>query len=400
VIAKSNNSKIEVEKSKVENIIIKYVNNEASAEEITILRDVIKSEEYRELLESYLRTDYLLDKEYNSFDSNIALEKFIKQTKKEKNLTISWTKKSRTLLKYAAILVIGVFATVTFYLNTKIDSKSGNEITLELEDGTIKTLKEGYIQNIINSDGAILGKQDNEKLIYQNVGNGKNSGTTENELVYNKLYIPFGKKFQIELSDGSVVYLNSGSTLKYPVKFLTGKSREVFLEGEAYFKVSKDKNDSFIVYANELNTKVYGTEFNISAYESDNNTHVVLVEGSVAVWNSTPIGDKAVEKMLKPLEKAELNKNLQEITIKPVNVEKYIAWKEGVLMFENEKFETIILKLERHFNVSITNNFVDLNENRYTGVFDVETLDEILIAFSNHKSFEYKKIKDQIIINQ
>ena len=89
------------------------------------------------------------------------------------------------------------------------------------------------------------------------------------------------------MSDGTLVYLNAGSTLRYPVTFLNGKSREVSLDGEAYFVVSKDKDHPFIVNANEVSTQVYGTEFNISSYKNDPKVDIVLVEGSIGVYNNS-----------------------------------------------------------------------------------------------------------------
>src|SRR5690606_36367432 len=110
--------------------------------------------------------------------------------------------------------------------------------------------------------------------------------TNSDKLAYNTLKIPFGKKFRLQLSDGTMVHINSGSTLKYPIKFIAGENRQVYLDGEAFFDVAKDKKHPFIVNADNLNVRVLGTHFNVSNYPEDAVTDVVLVEGSVGMYRS------------------------------------------------------------------------------------------------------------------
>lgn len=384
-----------MDKLALEEVIIKYINDEASANEIELLKNVIQSNEHNELLESYFLTDHFVNTELRSFDAKEAFGLFTEQTDEEEtSLKISWIKRNSVFLKYVAVLAVGLFS-FGYFLQFNIDENEiSTEITLELEDGSTKTINVGDNQNLIDSEGVIMGVQENERLVYGN----SDDASKKIDLRYNKLYVPYGKKFQISLSDGSLVYLNSGSTLRYPVKFPKNGTREVFLNGEAYFEVSKDKEHSFIVRTKEINTEVYGTEFDISSYENDDIAHVVLVEGSVGVSYNMAKEDRG-QLMIKPFEKAEWDKKTNEITKASVKVESYVAWKDGVLMFDNEPFETIIRKLERHFDVSIINNVEQINHNRYTGVFDVESLEEILEAFSNHRPFEYKMEGDQIIID-
>src|SRR5690606_15066526 len=100
-------------------------------------------------------------------------------------------------------------------------------------------------------------------------------------LIYNELVVPYGKRMKLILSDSSIVHINSGTRLKYPVKFLKNKDRKVFLEGEAFFEVSKSKTASFIVNTDNIDIRVLGTRFNVSSYANDNSVYTVLVEGSV-----------------------------------------------------------------------------------------------------------------------
>jgi len=383
-------------KLKIEDIIIKYINNEATDDELTILNDALKSEETKKLLDSYFHVDYMLNDEFQEFNSKKALYKFDKQTESI-SLKVSWRKKSISFLKYAAMIaiVISTAMTIKYFSQKDIKSLDKNVITLELNDGSTIIIDPNANQEIVNSQGSLVGKHNHEKLIYHD-----NLVQNTESLTFNKLYVPYGKKFQIELSDGTLVYLNSGSTLKYPVKFIKGMSREVFLDGEAYFDVSKNKNDSFIVNTNDICTEVYGTEFNVSSYSNDDKKYVVLVEGSVGVFSSELNIAKQDLIMLTPNKKASYSNQNKKITTKDVVVDNYIAWKDGVLMFENERFENIVRKLERHYNVTIQNNYTALNEIKFTGTFDIESIDQVLHAFQGYRSFKYELTNKKIIINQ
>ncbi len=383
-------------KLRIEDVIIKYINNEATADELAILKDALKSEETKELFDSYVQDDYLLNSEFQVFNDKDALNKFMKKTNDSTKLKVSWRKRSLVFLKYAAMIAIvfGTAITYKYFSQKEVKPISKYEITLELSDGTTKVIDPNVNQEIVNAKGNLVGKQDHEKLIYQNSQN-----QNKESLSYNKLYVPYGKTFQIELSDGTVVHLNAGSTLKFPVKFVKGMSREVFLNGEAYFIVSKDKKDSFIVSTNDISTEVYGTEFNVSCYENDNNRDVVLVEGSIGVYSTASEITKQDLVMLTPNEKASFDKQSKNITTKNVKVYNYIAWKDGVLMFENEKFENILKRLERHYNVSIQNNYTALNNIKFTGTFDIESIEQIMHAFQSYREFNFTLTNQKIIIN-
>ena len=115
----------------------------------------------------------------------------------------------------------------------------------------------------------MVGNQNGNKIVYD-------TETTLEKLVYNTIKIPYGKRFELQLSDGTIVHLNSGTTLKYPVKFIASGNRQVFLDGEAFFDVAKDKTHPFVVNADNLNVRVLGTHFNVSNYPEDKLTDIVL----------------------------------------------------------------------------------------------------------------------------
>src|SRR5690606_29057383 len=143
------------------------------------------------------------------------------------------------------------------------------QITLQLQDGSKQVIDETTSTVITTREGQTLGNQNKQMLVYEKL---QQSAT---ELVYNELIVPYGKKFELVLADGSHIYLNAGSTLRYPVQFLPGQPRDVYLNGEAFFEVKKDTERPFTVVTEEMNTRVYGTRFNVTSYKNEGNTYTV-----------------------------------------------------------------------------------------------------------------------------
>ena len=246
-------------------------------------------------------------------------------------------------------------------------------VTVQLENGEVEILTPEGTKKIINQNGVLVGIQEGIELNYKDeTGNTStpNKGNTIYEtLAYNKLNVPFGKTFKLILSDGTQVSLNAGSSLKYPVKFIEGKNRQVFLKGEANFDVSKDANHPFVVNVNEMNVRVLGTEFNISSYPEDSDYTTVLIEGSVGIYKNGPEFNINNSTLLEPGYRARWNKNSEEITLDKVNTDIYTGWLYGKLIFKNAPFKNIRKKLERHYNVTIINNNKVLDEKTYNATF-------------------------------
>lgn len=311
-------------------------------------------------------------------------------------------KKHLFFYKYAAILILFLSLGYFFFGDNKLipkqensvnnTSKNSDNIILELENGNKEIITANGNKTILNKNGKIITVSNGEKLSYS-ILNKKNN--TPKKLVYNKLNIPYGKIFQVALSDGTKVYLNSGSSLKYPVSFIEGEKRLVFLKGEAYFDVKKDKEHPFIINTNQMNIEVLGTKFNVSSYPEDAYIKTVLVEGSVAISSKS---NKTQTTLLKPGQKANWEKLNGHINIKSVNTSIYTAWINGKVVFNHTPFKKIIKKLERHYNVSIENKNVELAKQSFTASFDIETLDQVLQSFSKSYPFNYKKTQNKITI--
>ncbi|MGD8780266.1 MAG: FecR domain-containing protein [Ignavibacteria bacterium] len=181
---------------------------------------------------------------------------------------------------------------------------------------------------------------------------------------------PFGKKAVVTLSDGSKVILNSGSRLRYPEEF-SGSQRDIYLEGEAYFEVMYDKK-RFTVHTAGVSTSVLGTKFNISAFPSEENIIVALIEGKVKITKKGPNNKESTKSIiLTPNQQFTYNTNTDESSITEVNIQKAIGWKDNILVFENEPLNQVFKKLERAYglefkcekkvlgNYNITTKFVN-----------------------------------------
>lgn len=207
-----------------------------------------------------------------------------------------------------------------------------------------------------------------------------------------EISIPYGGKSKFTLPDGSEVWLNSGSRLSYPSQF--SSKREIQLVGEAFFDVVKSKNP-FVVHTNYGEVTVLGTSFNVKAY-NDNDFQTTLVRGSVKVGVDD---DRNV--VIKPGEQAFLD-NENQLTVKKVEPEIFIAWKEGKLIFNREPFEKVAKRMERWYNVHIEIDNEEIKDLWFTGTIEMETLSEVmeLISKSMPIQYSYDKTSRTLIIGK
>lgn len=186
----------------------------------------------------------------------------------------------------------------------------------------------------------------------------------------------YGVVSKIILPDSSIAYLNSGSTLVYPVRFQEG-SRTVSLSGEAYFIVKSDPSNRFDVKLSEsLSVSAYGTEFNVNAYEEQEWVSTVLASGNVSIQKDTKNASSV--QIIRPGELAVFDKRTCDIGISTVNLYAATAWKDGKLVFRRAKMPEVIYRLSKHFNVDIELKDKILNQYEFSATFTTETLSEIL----------------------
>ncbi|MEL7588728.1 MAG: FecR domain-containing protein [Prolixibacteraceae bacterium] len=211
------------------------------------------------------------------------------------------------------------------------------------------------------------------------------NGNGDGQLVYNTVEVPLGMRSSMVLPDGTTVSLNAGSRLKYPAVF-SEEERVVELTGEAYFDVTKDKQRPFIVSASDIAVRVLGTSFNCSAYPEDERIETALIQGEIEISGRVNGENKIV---LKPGELAVFKKRGRTIEKNSTNLDKYVAWKSGKLIFRDDSMATVLEKLGRWYNVEFQVEDDEILGYEYSATFSGESLDRVLkmLALSAPISF-------------
>jgi len=205
------------------------------------------------------------------------------------------------------------------------------------------------------------------------------------EKTFQEIFSPYGTHSKVDLPDGSTVWLNAGSSLKFPTDFIPGE-REVYLKGEGYFEVKSDEKNPFLVYAGKLNVRATGTRFNVEAYESDSLLAVTLVEGmvDVTIGNNKPFD-------LLPGERMGFNIFTSECRIIKTDSYKWYAWKDGTMVFRDDPLSYVFERIGKTFNVNINVNDPEIASFPYRATFGEESLDEILRLLKLSAPIDYKK---------
>jgi ferric-dicitrate binding protein FerR (iron transport regulator) len=210
-------------------------------------------------------------------------------------------------------------------------------------------------------------------LIYLN----SNKTISSNEIVYSEVFAAFGTRSLVTLADSTMVWLNSGSSLRYPNKF-NNKKRKVFLKGEAYFEVNSDVSRPFIVETLTLQIKATGTKFNVQEYDLYPVTEVALISGKVFVNESGNNQNPQLISELYPNQHLSYNRQTKVKSITNEDVYRFIAWKDGKFIFRDEPLDKVLDKISAIFNVDIELQGKELKDYRYHATFQDESLEEIL----------------------
>jgi len=259
------------------------------------------------------------------------------------------------LLRYMKYAAIGIFF---FVLGVTVNHFTNQDKQDELY-GELQAINLSEYSTLILSDGSNVQLPDKSSDIeYKSNGqiiiNHKDTVQSKKPLIeqdQNVLFVPYGKNASIKLSDGTVAYLNAGSRLVYPNTF-DGETRTVSLIGEGYFDVAHNAEMPFIVKTHKLNIEVLGTRFDLSAYPNDNIVETILVEGKVKITKPGLLFGNE-EYILEPNQRAAYNIDTKNTKITNVDVEKYVTWHKGYLIFETQELNRVIKKLERYYNIRI-----------------------------------------------
>lgn len=291
----------------------------------------------------------------------------------------------------AAIAIIGLF--IALLTNSNNDLKQTNTIVgLTLPEEEVYIISNENKTKIVNNSSLEL-TTDNKAIVTNDTGDKEEVSLATASM--NRIVVPFGKRSTITLVDGSKVWLNSGTQLDFPTTF-TGSTREINVNGEIYIEVKENKDIPFIVNTNNMSIKVYGTSFNVTAYEEDDINRVVLVNGSVGL---SVLGQNN-EVILKPSEKADLIAT--DIIKETVNTSEYISWINDVLEFNETPISEILKRVGRYYNVQFENMpEISLNKQTCSGkLFLSNNLDSVMTAISSISSTEYTRNNNIIQINK
>ena len=322
---------------------------------------------YESLMKDYLRIRWVQE------DVHIREEQ-------AKKIIFSSLKKKRNLTPYygvAASIAVLLIVTLFFFIREDKQIVSEKLVTSEIkpiQSKAILVLSTGEqiqltksTQKIQEQDGSVLKIDSVMGVQYDSL-----STKRAEKPIYNKIVVPRGGEYFVTLSEGTKVWLDADSELEYPV-FFSGDFREVKLKGNAYFCVTKKNDKPFVVRAGEFSLKVYGTEFNVNAYDLQN-IETVLVNGSIGFKanESTP------ERMMEPNELAVSDSRTGLSEIHQVDIYPYIAWKNQNIVFVNERLESIMEKMARWYDVtvffqdeSLKDLRFDCNMRRYTDIRDL-----------------------------
>lgn len=384
------------------NILLKKISSNLNDEEEILFKAWLQKSHKNKLLYERL---LLLKKEKNVFnkiselDVNVAWESV--QAKSNSNREIkpkSLFKK--TIIKFsvaasvALMISLSLINRTTDFFNSPSNTSPivvNNNIVagsykavLTLGDGTLVELKkeEKYETTSASSDG--------EQIIY------KASNKSNDEIQYNYLTIPRGGQFFVKLSDGTQVWLNSETQIKYPVAFIEGHTRQIELVyGEAFFDVSpsKDHNGSaFKVYHSKQEVEVIGTQFNIKAYKDEKNIYTTLVEGKVVI----NVG--SMNQHLLPNQQSNLNLDDNSLKVYTIDSNMEIAWKEGVFNFDNKLLKEIMVVLSRWYDMEVVFENKELEQQKFVGLINKSyNIEDILAVMRDTNIINSYSINDRTI---
>jgi transmembrane sensor len=398
----------------VNNYILKlislYTTKEITESEYKELENWIhQSDENKEIFTDYL----LLYKKsrqlsfVDAIDKNKAwhqivskLETPLEQVTSQKKSTV-FSLYHRFYKYAAAAIVVGLIATTYFLsdgfftnqheaqpilVNSNNTIETGTDkATLTLEDGSVVELTNGTSFQTKNATS------NGKELVYTA------AEKTPPKIAYNILTVPRGGQFFIKLSDGTQVWLNSETQIKYPISFVAGKIREVSLVyGEAYFDVSpssEHQGAAFKVLHNHQEINVIGTEFNVKAYKDETSIYTTLVEGKVAVTTENKL------QQLLPNQQLQLDVNTNSYRLQTVDVDEEISWKKGIFSFRKKSLEDIMKVLSRWYDLEVKFENQEIKKSGFNGIIGKDQkIEEILEIIKNYGVLKEYEIKDKTVL--
>jgi len=353
------------ENHRLQFLLQSLIDHTITKQELEELAELLKQSDDNEAVNAQMRRSWESNEPpLNNLDEGLYAKivndsRFIAAAPKKQTIIAKLT--DRNALRYYAAAAILICCFLGLYLyryqaleltnksNTSMLShakginEQNDHVVLTLSNGKKLVLDQAANGHLGNDKNALISKTKDGQIVY-NLGNidTDNSG----ELAYNAISTPVGGTYQLILSDGTKVWLNSKSTLKFPVAF-SKTQRNVELVGEGYFEVAHDQTKPFMVSAKDMDIQVLGTHFNVSAYDDDNMVEASLIEGSIKANN----GNSAM--LLKPGQQAVLRNGSSQMIAKSFNSDEVMDWKNGYFIFRNEPIGEIMKKISRWYNIEV-----------------------------------------------
>lgn len=382
-------------------LFIKYMDDSCTTAEIGLLMQHFTELENESGLRALVAAEMAKDEEEEADETLLDNRLLMLYSKLKPGLngasqSTAAIRPMRSYLKYAvaAVVLIVVSATLYFYINPGRTNQhisltaqhqgndvgpGGNKAVLILADGSEISLTDVENGQLASQSGITITKTKDGELVYE-IAKGKAAGAAE----YNTISTPAGGQYQVNLPDGSKVWLNAMSSLKYPT-VLNGTERKVTLSGEAYFEVAKNAAKPFIVSTNRAgkaqHVKVLGTHFNVNSYLNEEVTKTTLLEGSVKVVSG------ALAKTLKPGQQSILGSNLQVFDVDPTLA---TDWKNGNFYFNDENIESIMRKLSRWYDIDVVYSGNIPNINFGGEISRSKKLSEVLKVLETTRTIHFK----------
>ena len=366
-------------KNEIGHLLQKYFSGTIMPDEQRLLDSWMKEKEEHKQLFDRLRKDTRFAEEYGIFrevDTTRAWETFrVKNGLRRQRRMTTW-------IKYAAVIALPLLIAGVWLLFPR-----GGERSIPVAQNTKIVKREVSPVLEVVGGGKVILEKEKDKMI--EAGRGVDVQQSSGMLVYsdsvvseyvdtNVLRIPKGGEFKLQLADGTRVYLNSATDLRYPVAF-TGPERRVYLKGEAYFEVAKDVEHPFIVVTDDVQVRVYGTSFNVNTLGADG-VRTVLVEGKVGIRGQ----DLDREYVLKPNELAFYDRNSRDMKIETVDPDLYTLWRKGIFVFERETLENIMNTLSLWYDMEVFFQSESAKQLHFSGHMKrYEQIEDILHAITD-----------------
>lgn len=386
--------------TKIPEIILKKISREATKEELQQLDDWLsQSEQNRALYQKLLsrKNLALIEKKYHEIDDDASWVKILNKIESRKKTPVR--ELFGKALKYAAILAIPLAVASYFLLHnysnedsvatfTELEKQISElkESSLITDEGEVVILQSEYNESIVEIDGAQIHHKDST-LLYD-----KEEKKIE-KVKYNSLVTPRSKVYNLVLADGTKVWLNASSAIKYPVSFV-GDIRKVYLTGEAYFEVAHDATKPFIVSTSEMDVEVLGTSFNVMAYPEDQTVETTLVSGQVKVRAENN------KMILAPGMQAKLDKETRLLDQSETNTDLYTSWRFGKYIFEYENLEGVMSKLSRWYDVDVSFADAKKKDLHFSGtLFKYNDINETLHIIELTSNVKFENTENSITVN-